>query len=293
MAMFEEDDIGLLDSMGSKNPTAYCGNLPFNTEESELEKLFQPFGRVLNVKRYLPDGKFRGVAFIEMERIEDVEEAVKALDKQIFGERTLKVSVARYKKPLSSKPPARERKRRNSPPPPRSDRDRYPDKDDAYLPRNDDRDRYLESRGRERDRDRYYDDRERERVRYPPDERDRYYDDRQRDSYSRDPPPRASDRYIPPPPSYPSEPRDRYNPPDRYEDRYATASSSRRPPSPPPYYPPSDSARRVDPRDPRDQYYPPPSSSYDRQLYERRPPPPPPPYDRYPDDRYLDERRKY
>ena len=277
--MFEDDD----ELFESKYPTIYCGNLPFNTKTEELENLFSRFGKIIRVKKYMPEGKFRGVAFIEMERMQDAEDAVKTLNKQIFGERTLKVSIA------ERKGPSRDRKPPPPPLPPRLDnRDRYYDeKPEKYLssppyripPRDDrERDRFLD------DRDKYLDDRDRfidNRTRYG--DRDRYIEDRRsfpiRDAQR--PPDRYPAREIDYAPPSSTRENDRFYPPS---DRYPP-TASRRPPSPPPYYPPPESSpRRTEGS--RGGYYAPPLS--DRRI----PPPPPPPYERYPDPP-LSDRRKY
>ena len=74
----------------------YIGNLPYEAEESEIEKLFATYGEVLSVA--LPTdretGDVRGFGFIEMTN-EDAAKAIAALDGQDFGGRRLNVNVAR------------------------------------------------------------------------------------------------------------------------------------------------------------------------------------------------------
>ena len=74
----------------------YVGNLPYEAEESEVEKLFAEHGEVLSVA--LPTdretGRARGFGFVEMSN-EDAAKAISALDGQDFGGRRLNVNVAR------------------------------------------------------------------------------------------------------------------------------------------------------------------------------------------------------
>jgi len=74
----------------------YIGNLPYEAEESEVEKLFSTYGEVLSVA--LPTdretGRARGFGFIEMST-EDASKAISALDGSDFGGRRLNVNEAR------------------------------------------------------------------------------------------------------------------------------------------------------------------------------------------------------
>lgn len=68
----------------SKNQhTVYVGNLPLTSDESFIKNIFTPFGDVLTV-RLLKDkqtNQFRGVAFVEFNNSESVNNAVKSLGK--------------------------------------------------------------------------------------------------------------------------------------------------------------------------------------------------------------------
>ena len=74
----------------------YIGNLPYEAEESEVERLFSTYGEVLSVA--LPTdretGRARGFGFIEMST-EDASKAISALDGSDFGGRRLNVNEAR------------------------------------------------------------------------------------------------------------------------------------------------------------------------------------------------------
>lgn len=80
----------------------YVGNLPWNTTEDELERLFSQYGEVLSVK-LISDretGRSKGFGFIEMG--DDVAKtAIEALDNQEFGGRILRVNEARPQTPRS------------------------------------------------------------------------------------------------------------------------------------------------------------------------------------------------
>ena len=74
----------------------YVGNLPYESQESELEKLFAEYGEVISVA--LPTdretGRARGFGFVEMSS-EDAQKAISALDGATFGGRRLNVDEAR------------------------------------------------------------------------------------------------------------------------------------------------------------------------------------------------------
>ena len=77
----------------------YVGNLPFSTTEGELEELFGRMGSVesVNVIRDMATGRARGFAFVEMATEEDAQKAVKELDQQDLGGRSLTVNEAKPK----------------------------------------------------------------------------------------------------------------------------------------------------------------------------------------------------
>ncbi len=77
----------------------YVGNLPFSTTETELEELFGRMGSVesVNVIRDMATGRARGFAFVEMATEEDAQKAVKELDQQDLGGRSLTVNEAKPK----------------------------------------------------------------------------------------------------------------------------------------------------------------------------------------------------
>ena len=76
----------------------YVGNLPFSATEDEVRERFADFGEVESVSlisdRY--SGQPRGFGFVEMED-EGADKAIASLNNTSFGERTLRVSLARQR----------------------------------------------------------------------------------------------------------------------------------------------------------------------------------------------------
>lgn len=77
----------------------FVGNLSFQTTESELRELFQPFGQLTRVHMAMDreTGRARGFAFVEMPNDDEAAKAIAALDGKEFGGRNLKVNEARPK----------------------------------------------------------------------------------------------------------------------------------------------------------------------------------------------------
>jgi RNA recognition motif-containing protein len=80
----------------------YVGNLPFDTDASQLRTLFQEGGRQVTDVKIITDrdtGRSRGFAFVEMGSQEDADGAVNALNGREFGGRALTVNEAREQAP--------------------------------------------------------------------------------------------------------------------------------------------------------------------------------------------------
>jgi len=75
----------------------YVGNFGYSTIDSQLEKLFSPFGQIKSVT--IMGNK--GFGFVEMSNTSEAEKAKDALDGSDFEGRTLRVNEAR---PQSSRP---------------------------------------------------------------------------------------------------------------------------------------------------------------------------------------------
>ncbi len=75
----------------------YVGNLPFSTNDEDLDKLFAPHGTVVSA-RIIKDkftDRSRGFGFVEMENDEEALKAIEAVNGNDFDGRALKVSEAR------------------------------------------------------------------------------------------------------------------------------------------------------------------------------------------------------
>ena len=77
----------------------YVGNLPFNTDEAQLQELFAQAGAVdtVSVVRDRETGRARGFAFVEMSSDADAQQAISKLNSVEFGGRALTVNEARPK----------------------------------------------------------------------------------------------------------------------------------------------------------------------------------------------------
>jgi len=77
----------------------YVGNLSFDSTESELQGLFEPYGVVDSAKVIVDQftNRSRGFGFIEMQNREEGLRAIQELDSKDLGGRSLKVNEARPK----------------------------------------------------------------------------------------------------------------------------------------------------------------------------------------------------
>ena len=83
----------------------FVGNMSFQTTESELRALFEPFGQVTRVHIAMDreTGRARGFAFVEMPNDDEAAKAIAGLDGKEVNGRNLKVNEAR---PKSDRGPA-------------------------------------------------------------------------------------------------------------------------------------------------------------------------------------------
>ena len=82
----------------------YVGNLPFDTDESQLRAIFQEGQRTVTEVKIITDrdtGRARGFAFVEMGSQADAEAAIKAVNGREVGGRALTVNEAREQAPRS------------------------------------------------------------------------------------------------------------------------------------------------------------------------------------------------
>jgi cold-inducible RNA-binding protein len=75
----------------------FVGNLSFQTTESDLRTLFEPFGQItrIHIAMDRETGRARGFAFVEMTNDEEAKKAIVALDGKELGGRNVKVNEAR------------------------------------------------------------------------------------------------------------------------------------------------------------------------------------------------------
>jgi RNA recognition motif-containing protein len=77
----------------------FVGNLSFQTTESDLRALFEPFGQITRVHMAMDreTGKARGFGFVEMTNDDEAKKAIAGLDGKDVGGRNIKVNEARPK----------------------------------------------------------------------------------------------------------------------------------------------------------------------------------------------------
>ena len=90
-------EIILFKEVSMQSSKLYVGNFNYSTVDSQLEKIFSPFGQIISVAVI---GN-KGFGFVEMSSPAEALKAKEALDGSDFEGRTLKVNEAR---PQSSRP---------------------------------------------------------------------------------------------------------------------------------------------------------------------------------------------
>jgi RNA recognition motif-containing protein len=82
----------------------FVGNMSFQTTDSDLRALFEPFGQVtrVHIATDRETGRARGFAFVEMTNDDEAAKAIAALDGKEVGGRNLKVNEARPKEERSA-----------------------------------------------------------------------------------------------------------------------------------------------------------------------------------------------
>jgi cold-inducible RNA-binding protein len=75
----------------------YVGNLSYDTTEEDLRTLFSQAGTVSSVAliKDRDTGRSKGFAFVEMSNQSEAEQAIKLFDGSSYGNRDLKVNLAR------------------------------------------------------------------------------------------------------------------------------------------------------------------------------------------------------
>ncbi len=77
----------------------FVGNMSFDTTESELRSIFEPYGEItsINIVTDRDTGRPRGFAFVELADDGEAARAITELDGKELGSRALTVSEARPK----------------------------------------------------------------------------------------------------------------------------------------------------------------------------------------------------
>lgn len=77
----------------------FISNLNYNTQEEELQELFEKFGAVSSAKIITDkmSGRSRGFAFVEMPNDDEAKQAIEALHQTDFKQRTLNIAEAQDK----------------------------------------------------------------------------------------------------------------------------------------------------------------------------------------------------
>ena len=83
------------------NTKLYVGNLPYQTDESDLRTLFGGAGEVstVTVMRDRATGQARGFAFVEMSDVDAARRAIAELNNHEYGGRNLTVNEAKPQAP--------------------------------------------------------------------------------------------------------------------------------------------------------------------------------------------------
>jgi cold-inducible RNA-binding protein len=77
----------------------FVGNLNFQTTESDLRAMFEPFGQIerVHIATDRETGQARGFAFVEMTNDDEAKKAMASLDGKEVSGRNVKVNEARPK----------------------------------------------------------------------------------------------------------------------------------------------------------------------------------------------------
>lgn len=89
----------------------YIGNLPYETTEDDLRRLFSVAGTVQSV-HIITDkdsGKSKGCGYVKMTTPTEAKDAIDSLDGALVDSRLIHVSEAREQKPQTTQPDRRKR----------------------------------------------------------------------------------------------------------------------------------------------------------------------------------------
>lgn len=85
----------------------YVGNLDFDVNKNDLEKLFSEYGKVSEVKIIAEQfsGRSKGFGFVEMPDNSEADTAIKALNGMILKKKNIKVNQAEPRKKQKTRRP--------------------------------------------------------------------------------------------------------------------------------------------------------------------------------------------
>ena len=77
----------------------YVGNLPYSVTQGQLQALFEDFGAVSSVNLITDkySGESKGFGFVEMDKQNEAEQAIKTLNGQAIDGRSMTVNMAKPK----------------------------------------------------------------------------------------------------------------------------------------------------------------------------------------------------
>jgi len=89
----------------------YVGNLSYSSTEGDVQELFEQAGKVVSCQLMLDKftSRSRGFAFVEMDTVDEANNAVDMFNEKEFQGRSLRVNIA---KPREERPPRREKRDR-------------------------------------------------------------------------------------------------------------------------------------------------------------------------------------
>lgn len=84
------------DFMNTPNSTVYISNLSYKRDRNGIRSIFSKFGQIKNIKIVVEPttSQSRGMAFVEMETVDEAKAAIAGLDQKNFDGRTVKAKWA-------------------------------------------------------------------------------------------------------------------------------------------------------------------------------------------------------
>lgn len=88
----------------SQNTTVYLSNLSYTRDRNGIRSLVSPYGKIKDIKIIVDPqtNKSKGMAFVEMEKVQDAQKMIQELNGISLDKRTLKANWAIPQKTLPS-----------------------------------------------------------------------------------------------------------------------------------------------------------------------------------------------